>query len=52
MDKGVALKFMRSGNTLIEIDVDADALKDFNLDFGYLYLGELSKKFKKKAQFI
>ena len=47
----MALNFMRSGNVLIEIDVDADASRDLSLDLGYVYLGELSKAFKKEAQF-
>lgn len=31
-----------NGNTLIEIDIDADVPKDAELDFGYAYLGEFS----------
>jgi hypothetical protein len=36
LDKKIANLFINStGNTLIEIDVDADSLKDDNLDLGY-----------------
>ena len=42
LDRDVVNLFLLNGNTVIEIDVDADSLKDENLDLGYALLGELS----------